>query len=74
MLWPKKTSYKEFDNEKKFMRLENSPPPPINFLMVRPSGPVNLRAIFPKFPWSYQELEIRLKPREIVIFCALHER
>ena len=21
----------------------------------------------------YQELEIRLKPREIVIFCALHE-
>ena len=22
----------------------------------------------------YQELEIRLKPREIVIFCALHEK
>ena len=33
MLWPKKSSYKEFDNEKKFMRLENSPPspPPHNF-------------------------------------------
>ena len=32
---PKK--YKEFDNEKKFLRLENSaPPPPITFLMVRP--------------------------------------
>ena len=39
MLWPKKSSYKEFDNEKKFMRLENSPPsppPPITLLMVRP--------------------------------------
>ena len=27
MLWPKKNSYKEFDNEKKFLRLQNSPPP-----------------------------------------------
>ena len=36
MLWSKKNSYKEFDNEKKFLRLENSPPPPITFLMVRP--------------------------------------
>ena len=35
MLWPKKNSYKEFDNEKKFLRLENSPPP-LTFLMVRP--------------------------------------
>ena len=24
MLWPKKNSYKEFDNKKKFLRLENS--------------------------------------------------
>ena len=33
---PKK--YKEFDNEKKFLRLEIPPPPPprITFLMVRP--------------------------------------
>ena len=41
MLWPKKNSYKEFDNEKKFQRLENSPThpsPPITFLMVRPLG------------------------------------
>ena len=42
MLWPKKNSYKEFDDEKKFLRLENSPPPPhpppapITFVMVRP--------------------------------------
>ena len=31
MLWPKKHSYKEFDNEKQFLRLKNSPPPPHNF-------------------------------------------
>ena len=36
MLRPKKNSYKEFDDEKKFPRLENSPPPPITFVMVRP--------------------------------------
>ena len=38
MLWPKKFSYKEFDNEKYFPLLENSPPPApsITFLMVRP--------------------------------------
>ena len=40
MLRSKKNSYKEFDNEKKFLRLENpSPPPPpplITFLMVLP--------------------------------------
>ena len=28
---PKKYSYKEFDNEKKLLRLENSHPPPYNF-------------------------------------------
>ena len=27
MLRPKKNSYKEFDNDKKFLRLKNSPPP-----------------------------------------------
>ena len=33
----KKKSYKEFDDEKKSLRLENSPPPlPITFVMVRP--------------------------------------
>ena len=34
----KKNSEKEFDNEKKFLWLKNSPtpPPPITFLMVRP--------------------------------------
>ena len=26
MLWPKKNSYKEFDHEKKFLQLKNSPP------------------------------------------------
>ena len=28
MLRPQKNSYKESDKEKKFLRLENSPPPP----------------------------------------------
>ena len=28
MLRPKKNSYKEFDNENKFLQLKNSPPPP----------------------------------------------
>ena len=28
MLWPTKNSYKEFDNEKKILRLENSSPSP----------------------------------------------
>ena len=27
MLWPKKNSYKEFDDKKRFLPLENSPPP-----------------------------------------------
>ena len=27
MLWPKINLFKEFDNEKKSLRLENSPPP-----------------------------------------------
>ena len=35
MLWPKKNSYKEFEDEQKFLRLDNSPPqpppPPNNF-------------------------------------------
>ena len=36
MLWPRKYSYEEFDNEKKFLPLENPPPLLITFLMVRP--------------------------------------
>ena len=41
MQGPENNSYKEFDNENKFLRLENSSPPPplpptITFLMVRP--------------------------------------
>ena len=38
MLWPKRNSYEEFDNEKKFLRLENSlpPPPPLNNLSNGP--------------------------------------
>ena len=37
MLQPKKNSHKEFDNEKKFLRLENSPPPPLHNFSNGPS-------------------------------------
>ena len=33
-----KNSYKEFDNEKKFLRLENSPPPPPHNFSNGPSN------------------------------------
>ena len=36
MLWPKRNSYKEFDNEKKIPAARKFPLPPISFLMVRP--------------------------------------
>ena len=36
MQWPKKNSYKEFDNEKKFLRPAKFCSPPITFLMVGP--------------------------------------
>ena len=41
MLWPKKNSCKEFDNEKKFLRLENSPPPPPHKFSNGPSLKAN---------------------------------
>ena len=40
MQGPEKNSYNEFDNEKKFLRLEN-PPPPYNFS----NGPSLLRSL-----------------------------
>ena len=47
MLWPKINLYKEFDNEKKYLRLENSPSPtprpPITFLMVRPKRRLSVK-------------------------------
>ena len=41
MQGPEKNSYKEFDNEKKFLQLENSPPPH-NFS----NGPSLIRLLF----------------------------
>ena len=52
MLWPKKNSYKEFDNEKQFLQLENSPPPPHNFS----NGP-SLRYFD---PWQLEEHALQL--------------
>ena len=50
MLWPKKNSYKEFDNEKKFLRLENSPPPP------PPHNFSNGRSLTDSFSWRQEKL------------------
>ena len=36
MLWSKKISYKEFDNEKKIPAAQKFPTAPTTFLMVRP--------------------------------------
>ena len=41
MQGPEKNSYNEFDNEKKFLRLETPPPPPYNFS----NGPSLLRSL-----------------------------
>ena len=35
MLWPKKNSYKEFDDKKKIPAARKLPNPPVTFLMVR---------------------------------------
>ena len=36
MLWPKKNSCNQFDNEKKIPAAQKFPSTPITFLMVRP--------------------------------------
>ena len=59
MLTPKKYSHKEFNNEKKFLRLENSlptTPPPRNVS----NGP-SLRQVLPKFFTFYQSSLAQLK-------------
>ena len=40
----------------------------------RPVTSPTMVAHFGRHPGFYQELEMRLKPREMVIFCALHEK
>ena len=58
MLWPKKDSYKVFDNEKKFLRLENSPPPH-NF----PNGrSLSGRSFFPHASRALLSIAITLLP------------
>ena len=52
MLRPKKNSCKEFDNEKKFLQLENSPPPPPHNFSNGPS--LNVHNIT-EFMQSYRE-------------------
>ena len=38
----KKFLHKQWAKKKKFVQAENSPPPPITFLMVRPLGKLDL--------------------------------
>ena len=44
MLWPKRNSYKEYDNEENSCgsKIPHPPPPPITFLMVRPKKATGL--------------------------------
>ena len=59
MLWPKKIHTRnEKNNEKKFLRLENSPPPPHNFsngpsltdIHVKLQSTVRIKRMSPKMP------------------------
>ena len=61
MLWRKKSSFKEFDNEQKLFvtRKFPTPPPPITFLMVRPLHHVETATVFfVCFVWM-SEINIR---------------
>ena len=66
MLWPKKDSYKVFDNEKKFLRLENSSPPH-NFpngrsLSGRSPGGLLCEDFFPHASGALLSIAITLLP------------
>ena len=57
MLRPKKNSYKEFDNEKKFLWLKIPPPPPHKFsngLSLRADNPTHPLLNPSFFPWFAQ--------------------
>ena len=54
MLRPKKNSYEEFDSEKKFLRLENPPPPPL---------PISFLPSAFKLASHEEELEFLSSPR-----------
>ena len=60
MLTPKKYSYTEFNNEKKFLRPENPPPPPPPPPRNVSNGP-SLRQVLPKFFTFYQSSLAQLK-------------
>ena len=47
MLWPKKNSYKEFDNEKNSCGSRIPLPPPLTFLMVGPLRDIRIKGGFP---------------------------
>ena len=78
MLWSKKNSYKEFDNEKKFLRRENSLPPPITFLMVRPLESLIFYHVNPRVRvinvLTFEQPESRPRYLTLVITNTLYQR
>ena len=67
MLWPKKNSYKEFD--KKFLRLENFPPPPTpnNFS----NGPsLTTSSLQEKAPWERGWEYLLMKEKDSKVACS----
>ena len=57
MLWPKKNSYKEFDNEKNSCGSKIPLPPPLmTFLMVRPLVPL-IVLLLVRSPPSYMQIK-----------------
>ena len=56
---PKNNSHKEFDNEKKFLWLKNSPPPTITFL----NEPMNLS--WTRIHHRHPKLTLRVRVRKL---------
>ena len=72
MLWPKKNSYKEFDNELNSCASKIPLPPPITFLMVGPLIPFFLQTAFilpPKLPELSNEWE-----EVVIVYCRSLKR
>ena len=68
MLWPKKNSYKVLDDETKFLRLENSPPPPHDFsngpslssVNSPPTSPFNTLLYVNQVPFCFEFCSFRI--------------
>ena len=77
MLWPKKNSWRDFDNKKNFLRFKNSlphpppPPTPITFLMVRPLHPrTNMAEVKVQIPASLNFFTLSFHNCTSCVFCC----